>query len=140
MFFSGMLERHAGLRLALAHGGGNLVFLRGRLDAAYHAEVWEADPYYRAHITKPPGDYYSQLYFDTCALSPASVAFVVQVVGAERVMFGSDYPFDVGDPEGKHALPAITALPEHQQRLIFSENAAPVLRSVRREPLNLASR
>ena len=47
MIFNGVLERHEGLKIVLAHGGGNLVFLRGRLDSAYDASGWEADPYFR---------------------------------------------------------------------------------------------
>jgi aminocarboxymuconate-semialdehyde decarboxylase len=138
MIFSGMFERYGNLRLVLAHGGGNLTFLKGRLDSAYHAEGWEADPFYRKHIKKPPGDYFSHIYFDTCALSPASVDFVVRVAGAERVMFGSDYPFDIGDPEGRQSLPAIHALPREQQELIFTKNAASVLDNVRREQAHMA--
>lgn len=138
LIFSGMFERRPGLRLALAHGGGNLVFLRGRLDSAYHAAGWEAHPYYRQHITRPPSEYYKQIYFDTCALSVESVDFVIRVMGAECVMFGSDYPFDIGDPYGKLAMPAITALPEQQQRLILSENASSVLQAVRRQPAKAA--
>ena len=45
LIFEGVLERHPGLKIILSHGGGNLVFLRGRLDSAYNAEGWEANPY-----------------------------------------------------------------------------------------------
>jgi aminocarboxymuconate-semialdehyde decarboxylase len=47
MIFAGVFERHPALKLVIVHGGGNLVFLRGRLNAAYEAAGWEADPYYR---------------------------------------------------------------------------------------------
>jgi aminocarboxymuconate-semialdehyde decarboxylase len=55
LIFEGVLERHPGLKIILSHGGGNLVFLRGRLDSAYNAEGWEANPYYRRNISRPPG-------------------------------------------------------------------------------------
>ena len=123
LIFEGVLERHPGLKLILSHGGGNLVFLRGRLDSAYHAEGWEANPYYRKNISRPPSEYLDRLYYDTCALSPESNRFVVDTMGADRVMFGSDYPFDIGDPEGKRAVPMIDSLPAAEREKIYRGNA-----------------
>jgi aminocarboxymuconate-semialdehyde decarboxylase len=132
MIFEGVLDRHPGMKLLLAHGGGTLLFLKGRLNSAYEAEGWEADPYYRKNLSKAPGDYYRQIYFDTCSLSPESVEFTVKIAGADRVMFGTDYPFDIGDPEAKRALPALERLDEDSKRKIFRENAAAVLETARR--------
>ena len=115
----------------LAHGGGNLVFLHGRLNSAYFAEGWEADPYYRRHISMSPGDFFKRLYFDTCVLSPESLDFVLQVVGPDRVLFGSDYPFDIGDAEGKAAMPAIERQPENIRNKIVHQNAESILANVR---------
>jgi aminocarboxymuconate-semialdehyde decarboxylase len=123
LIFEGVLERHPKLKLILSHGGGNLVFLRGRLDSAYNAEGWEANPYYRKNISRPPSDYLARLYYDTCALSVESNRFVVDTMGADRVMFGSDYPFDIGDPEGKRAVPMIENLPAAEQEKIYRGNA-----------------
>ncbi len=136
LIFEGVLDRHPGLQLLLAHGGGNLVFLKGRLNSAYEATGWEADPYYRKHVSKPPGDYYRQMYFDTCSLSPGSVDFTIAIAGADRVMFGTDYPFDIGDPEAKRALPALNRLTHEDQRQIFSENAQGVLGAARKPAMS----
>jgi len=127
LIFEGVLDRHPELRLLLAHGGGNLLFLKGRLDSAYEATGWEADPYYRKNVSQAPGDYFRQLFFDTCSLSPESVQFTIDVAGAERVMFGTDYPFDIGDPEAKRALPALNRLANEPKRRILRDNAAEVL-------------
>jgi aminocarboxymuconate-semialdehyde decarboxylase len=132
MIFEGVFDRHPGLQLLLAHGGGNLIFLKGRLNSAYDATGWEADPYYRKNISKAPGDYYRQIFFDTCSLSPESVDFTIQIAGADRVMFGTDYPFDIGDPEAKRALPALNRLAEEPRRKIFRDNAAAVLAAARK--------
>jgi len=134
MIFEGVLDRHPSLQLLLAHGGGNLLFLRGRLNSAFESIGWEADPYYRKNVSKPPADYFRQLFFDTCSLSPASVEFTVQVAGADRVMFGTDYPFDIGDPEAKRALPALDCLPEEVRQKIFCANALAVLAAARTAP------
>ena len=66
------------------------------------------------------------------SLSPDSVEFTIKVAGADRVMFGTDYPFDIGDPEAKRALPALERLPDEPRRKIYRENAAAVLAAARR--------
>lgn len=132
MIFEGVFDRHPGLQLLLAHGGGNLIFLKGRLNSAYDATGWEADPYYRKNVSKAPGEYYEQIFFDTCSLSPDSVEFTIKVAGADRVMFGTDYPFDIGDPEAKRALPALERLPHEPRKKIYRENAAAVLAAARK--------
>lgn len=139
MIFEGVFDRHPGLQFLLAHGGGNLIFLKGRLNSAYEATGWEADPYYRKNIAKAPGDYYQQMFFDTCSLSPESVDFTIQIAGADRVMFGTDYPFDIGDPEAKRALPALNRLAEEPRRQIFHENAAAVLAAARKPGMTHAA-
>ena len=128
LIFEGVLERHPRLKLVLSHGGGNLVFLRGRLDSAYFAEGWEANPYYHANISQPPSAYLDRLYYDTCALSPESNRFVIETMGAERVMFGSDYPFDIGDPEGMRSVPVIDELAPDAREKVYRANAYAALR------------
>lgn len=132
LIFEGVLDRHPGLKILLAHGGGTLIFLRGRLNSAYEAEGWEADPYFRKNLSKAPAEYYKQLWFDTCSLSPESVEFTIRIAGADRVMFGTDYPFDIGDPEAKRQLPALLRQDERTQAKIFSENVLSVLSATQR--------
>ncbi|WP_051952579.1 amidohydrolase family protein [Xenophilus azovorans] len=127
MIFNGLLERHPRLKLVLAHGGGNLVYLRGRLDSAYDATGWEADPYFRQHISQRPSAYLDRLYYDTCALSEDSNRFTIQTMGPERVVFGSDYPFDIGDPEGKRSVPVVDGLPPADREKVYRGNAQRLL-------------
>ena len=128
MIFAGLFERHPLLKLVIVHGGGNLVFLRGRLNAAYEATGWEADPYYRKNITKPPSAYLDRLFYDTCALSPTSNKFVIDTMGVDRVVFGSDYPYDIGDPEGRRSIPVIDALPAVAREKVYRGNALALLK------------
>jgi aminocarboxymuconate-semialdehyde decarboxylase len=127
MIFNGVLERHPALKIVLAHGGGNLVFLRGRLDSAYDATGWEADPYFKQHISQRPSAYLDRLYYDTCALNEKSNRFVIETMGADRVVFGSDYPFDIGDPEGKRSVPVVDSLPPLDREKVYSGNALGLL-------------
>jgi aminocarboxymuconate-semialdehyde decarboxylase len=127
LIFSGVFERHPGLKLILAHGGGDLIFLRGRLDAAYSATGWEAHPYYRNKITEPPTYYLNRIYYDTCSLSPESVRFVMNTMGEDRVLFGTDFPFEVGDADGKIAISAIAGMSAGIQSKVLGGNAIKLL-------------
>ncbi|MBP2151170.1 amidohydrolase family protein [Xanthobacter flavus] len=107
LIFSGVLERHPGLKLVLAHGGGTLPMLAGRLDLAYEAPLYEANPACRANICRPPSHYLGQLYYDTVVAHPTVLDFLLNLVGPERVVFGTDFPFEIGDAEGAKALAAL---------------------------------
>ena len=128
LIFSGLLEQHPALSLLLAHGGGTLPYLAGRLDLAYAAPRHEANPACRAHIAKPPSQYLRQLYYDTVVASPAVLRFLIELVGADCVMFGTDFPYEIGDAEGAIALPVLADLPRAQRERILGENAREVLR------------
>lgn len=127
LIFAGVLERYPGINLVLSHGGGTLPFLKGRIDRGYFAPKYEYNPECHAHISKPPGDYFQQVFFDTCVLSPQSLRFLVQVVGVDRVVFGSDFPFEIGDAEGKVGLQAIGEMPEGDRDKIMGGNIAAAL-------------
>lgn len=127
LIFAGVFERHPELRLVLAHGGGNLAFMKGRLDLAYHAPRYEHNPACHAQIGRPPGDYFERLYFDTAVGAPAQLRFLIELAGAERVLFGSDAPFEIADPDGAMALPVIRALDARSAGLIEGETLRRIL-------------
>ena len=127
LIYGGVFERHPGLKLILAHGGGTLPFLRDRINLGYNASTYEHNPACRANITKPPGDYFGQIYYDSLLAGSASFQFLVGLVGADRVVFGTDFPFEVGDPEGRLGLPAIESLPETDRDKILGGNASAIL-------------
>ncbi|HEY7248173.1 MAG TPA: amidohydrolase family protein [Xanthobacteraceae bacterium] len=131
LIFSGVMERHPGLQLVLSHGGGTLPFLAGRLDLAYHAPRHEANPACRANISKPPSQYLRHFYYDTVVASPASLRLLIDLVGAERVMFGTDFPYEIGDADGAIARPVIEQLPSSQCERILGQNARDILTRAR---------
>ena len=81
LIFACVFEWHPELKFIRAHGGGDLMFLRGQLDAAYNATGWEAHPYYRNKITRPPTYYLGRLYYDTCPLSVESIQIHLEYYG-----------------------------------------------------------
>lgn len=104
LIFDGVLDRMPGLKICIAHGGGYLPHYWGRMDHA-----WRARADCREHISKPPSHYLRQLYFDTLVFDKAQLRFLLDTYGAERLCLGTDYPFDMSEPDpiGFHAdLPA----------------------------------
>jgi aminocarboxymuconate-semialdehyde decarboxylase len=93
LVFGGVLERHPGLRVVIVHGGGFAPYQIGRWDHAFHQKVRGA----AAHLTRPPSAWVSHVYHDTVLHSPRSLRLLVDVVGVQQVVLGSDYPFEMGD-------------------------------------------
>lgn len=129
LIFAGVLERHPELHLMLSHGGGPLPFLRGRLNLAYSAPEHEYNPDNHASISKPPGDYFDQLFFDTAVGAAESLHFLIEIVGADRVVFGTDDPFEIGDTGGKIALPALAEREPAEREQILGGTLARLLGS-----------
>ncbi|MGH7888523.1 MAG: amidohydrolase family protein [Candidatus Binatia bacterium] len=92
MIITGMFEKYPNLKLCLSHGGGLLAFNIWRLDHSYglRADLQKAVP-------QKPSAYLKKIYFDTIVHSVAALQYLVQVVGADRVVIGTDYPMAMGD-------------------------------------------
>lgn len=124
LIFAGLFERLPHLKLVLAHGGGTLAMLAGRLDLAYEAPRYEANPACRAHISRPPSTYLRNIYYDTVVAHPEAIDFLLRLVGPERIVFGTDFPFEIGDAEGAKALQALDRHPETVRQTILRNGAA----------------
>jgi aminocarboxymuconate-semialdehyde decarboxylase len=90
----GILDRHPDLDVVIAHGGGFYPFYAARLDHA-----WKVRPEVRRLTADAPSTYLRRLWFDTCVFSAELIDNLIKTVGVDRVMMGSDYPFDMGDPD-----------------------------------------
>jgi aminocarboxymuconate-semialdehyde decarboxylase len=91
---SGVLERHPGLRVVLAHGGGVLPAVCGRLRRGQAAVAAG-----RGHLARPVEESLARFYFDTVTHDGRQLRRLIEDFGHERVLLGSDRPFDMGDPE-----------------------------------------
>ncbi|MDB5504041.1 MAG: hypothetical protein JWR89_3943 [Tardiphaga sp.] len=90
----GVLDRHPDLDIVIAHGGGFYPFYSARMDHA-----WKVRPEVRKLTADAPSTYLKRLWFDTCVFSSELIDALVATVGIDRVMMGSDYPFDMGDED-----------------------------------------
>jgi len=118
---SGVLERHPGLKILLAHGGGALPALRGRLRRAF-AVRQEA----QAGAASGPDDSLRSLYFDSLTHDRAVLADLVAFAGAGQVLLGSDRPFDMGSDQPVEEIRAL-GLPPGDEQLLLGGSAARLL-------------
>ena len=95
MVLDGFLDRYPHLSLIAAHGGGALPYLKGRLDQ-WHRSF----PACRERIAEAPSRYLERLYFDAVVYERAAIDMCLATAGSEHLLYGSDYPHNVGDMAG----------------------------------------
>lgn len=122
MVMAGVLERRQGLRVLLAHGGGALLALRGRLR---HAHSFQ--PQARARLAESPEESIRRFHFDTVTHDPELLRALVEFAGPERVLLGTDYPFDMGDGGAVDTVRGLGLAPE-AEAAILAGNAARLTR------------
>ena len=121
LVLGGVMDRHPGLQVLICHGGGYVPSYVGRLDHA-----WAHRPELRALTVRPPSAYLSRFWFDTCVFRPDLIENLARLAGAGRVMMGSDYPFDMGDPDPVATVEACTGLTARERAAILGGTAASV--------------
>lgn len=121
LIMAGIMEAHPRLRILLAHGGGAILSLRGRLR---HAHTFHAQA--RATLREPPEASLKRFYFDTVTHDPDVLRTLVDYAGVDRVLLGSDYPFDMGVEHPAEVVRALH-LPAADEAKILGGNAARLL-------------
>lgn len=122
LIFSGVLDRHPALKLIAAHGGGYLPTHIGRSDHA-----WSARSDAATACAHRPSSYLKRLYFDSLVHDPHVLRELVRAAGADRVLLGSDFPFDMGTEDPVGALRA-ARLSEADFHAVRGGNASALLR------------
>ena len=124
LIFGGVLDRFPKLKILAAHGGGYLPFYAGRSDHAYLARP-EAQG-----IKELPRSYLRRIYFDTVTHDPRMIGALVDLVGIDQVLFGTDYPFDMGDYRVADLIDAVPDLGEGGRAKLLGANAEALLSSI----------
>jgi len=117
LIFAGVFERFPQLNMILAHGGGTLAAIAGRLDHGYRVRPETKT------IPKPPSAYLAQLYVDTITHDDAYLAYLVQKLGPQCIVVGTDRPFDMGIDDPRGAVMRIPGLDDAQRAAILGGNA-----------------
>jgi aminocarboxymuconate-semialdehyde decarboxylase len=94
LIFDGVLERYPGLKILAVHGGGYLGSYSGRIDHA-----WGAREDCQAGLPRPPSHYLKKIFVDSVVFTPHQLKELVNVFGADHVLMGSDYPYDMAESD-----------------------------------------
>ena len=121
MILKGMFEKYPNLRLCLSHGGGLLAFNIWRLDHSYNLR-----PDLKQSVPHKPSEYLKKLYFDSIVHSAAALQYLIQIVGADRVVMGTDYPMAMGDFEPVRKINSLN-LTDQERSQVLGVNAARAL-------------
>jgi aminocarboxymuconate-semialdehyde decarboxylase len=95
MIFDGFFDRYPNLKIIASHGGATLPYLAGRLDRCH-----EMIPACAEVIRERPSSYLEKVYYDSVVYSQGALDLCVDVAGAGNVLYGSDYPHNIGDMAG----------------------------------------
>ena len=114
LVMSGMFERHPRLTVVLAHGGGYFPYQVGRLDHG-----WRARKEASVNLPRPPSSYLGNIICDSLTHSPESLRFLIERIGIDHIVLGTDYPFDMKDDTPVQSVQRL-GLPREQEKLILS--------------------
>lgn len=123
MVFSGLFQDFPDLKILLAHAGGVLPWIMGRWSHGYRKR-----PEPRRYLQRDPLEDCRKFYFDTIAHSPEARRFLVEQFGADHVLLGSDYFFDMGPDDPVGEVETLAGLTDEQTAAILGGNIARLAR------------
>ena len=123
LIFGGVLDACPDLKVCIAHGGGPACFAMGRLDRG-----WQGTPVERRSIQQPPSGYQRRLYYDTVVGSEKALRFLLDEVGVDHVVLGSDWPFVPWHPSPVTWVQGLTTLSQDEKEKILWRNLESLLR------------
>ena len=123
LVFDGYLDRYPGLKICVAHGGGYIPAYAGRFDHPYGLR---ADC--RGEIDKLPSEYLKKLYFDTVVFTEHQLRYLIETWGADRIVMGTDYPYDMAETDPVGHVNSVKGLSETDKAQVLGANAAALLK------------
>jgi aminocarboxymuconate-semialdehyde decarboxylase len=123
LIFGGIFDACPNLKVCIAHGGGPACFAMGRLDRG-----WQGTPAERRSIPQPPSSYQRRLYYDTVVGSEKALRFLLDEVGADRVVLGSDWPFVPWHPSPVAWVQSMKSLTADEKDRILWQNLEGLLK------------
>ena len=116
MIYDGFLDRYPNLKIIASHAGATLPYIAGRLDRCH-----EQMPACREKISEPPSSYLRRIYYDSVCYTAEALELCVKVGGPSQVLYGSDYPHNIGDMVG--CLSRVNDLPAELAEDVKHRNA-----------------
>src|SRR5271154_1252640 len=122
LIFSGTLARFPDLKLMAVHGGGYLPGYSGRIDHA-----WGARPDCRAGLPHPPSHYLRKVFVDSVVFTPHQLVALIDIFGADHVLIGTDYPYDMAESDPLGHLASVKTLKTKSIEAMAGGNAKKLL-------------
>ena len=113
----GVMDECPNLKIVLGHGGGYTCYGIGRMDHA-----WQVRTEARVHIKTPPSAYLSRFYYDCIVYTEEALRFLIDTVGIDRVVFGTDWPYDMALDWPVSWVLAMKSLTPDEKEAILSKN------------------
>jgi aminocarboxymuconate-semialdehyde decarboxylase len=129
----GIMDRFPRLKVCLLHGGGYTAFGLARMDKGWEAQKlaymcnYSAGEDSRQQITRPPSTYASAFYYDCATFSEPTLRFLIDTVGADRVVFGTDYPCPMQIIDPVNWINGLQSLTAAEKQAILWDNPARML-------------
>ncbi len=123
LIFDGVVARNPKIKFIAAHGGGYIAHYWARMDHA-----WRARADCRTVIKRKPSSYLEKFYFDTITFDPEMLRNLIDRYGADHVLLGTDYPYDMGEDDPRGLVASVKNLPEEERRQIEGLNAMRLLK------------
>jgi len=123
LIFGGVIERFPALKIILSHTGGFTPWIRGRWQ---HGYIEREEP--KSKGAQPPENYFGKFYYDTVIHNADCLEFAWKTMGADRLVYATDYPFDMGNLGPAREIPGLSRLPEADREKILGGNARKIYR------------
>lgn len=123
LIFGGVLDDFPRLRVVLPHAGGSFPWLIGRFDNGVATRTREL-----GHMKQPASKYLRRFYYDTISHNPQIMRFLIDMVGVDRIVVGSDYNMDAGYPRPVEFVDSIPGLTGEEREMILARNAADLIK------------
>jgi aminocarboxymuconate-semialdehyde decarboxylase len=130
LVYGGVMDRFPDLKLCLGHAGGYTAFGVARMDKGWQAGAMENMPEFedaRTFLERAPSEYVGRFWYDSCTYTESTLRYLLDVVGSDRVVLGTDYPAPMMEPDPVRWISGMTSLSEREKEAVLSTNPARLL-------------
>jgi aminocarboxymuconate-semialdehyde decarboxylase len=130
LVYGGVMDRFPDLKLCLGHAGGYTAFGIARMDKGWQAGAMENMPEFedaRTFLERAPSEYVRRFWYDSCTYTESTLRYLLDVVGSDRVVLGTDYPAPMMEPDPVPWINAMESLSPEEKNAVLSENPARLL-------------
>ncbi|HWL49426.1 MAG TPA: amidohydrolase family protein [Acidimicrobiia bacterium] len=130
LVYGGIMDRYPDLKLCLGHAGGYTAFGAARMDKGWRAGALENMPEFddsRSFLQNAPSEYLSRFYYDSCTYTEPTLRFLIDMVGIDQVVLGTDYPAPMFLDDPVNWINGLGSLTPEEKKAILEDNPARLL-------------